>query len=285
MTPDTAHRSLGARVRNLIVLTWLPVAVVAAVFVVSAGSENIYFPPATKVVQTIIDGFASGALGAALGYSLINFFCGYAIAAVVGVLGGLYLGERLRVLNGVQPLLNFLRSLPFVALVPIFIVSLGIGALPKIALIALGCLWPVLLNTTDGVRGIPASIGETSRSYRIRNVLRLRRVTFMGALPQIFAGLRIALSVGVVLVVVSEMYGSTQGIGYYILFSGQRFAIAETWAGTLVLAAVGYLINVLFLGVEHLALGWYFRRPGRDRKRMKQQPARPANAELVGHKG
>lgn len=259
----------GAGARQFIGLVWLPILLLVFLFIGTAGSDNIYFPPATKVVGTIVDGFASGTLGAALGYSLTNFLVGYAIAAVVGVVCGLYLGEHPRVQNATQPLLNFLRALPFVALVPIFIIALGIGALPKIALIALGCLWPILLNTTDGVRGIPASIHETSRSYRIRDLLRLRRVTFMGALPQIFAGLRIALSVGIVLVVVSEMYGSTQGIGYYILFSGQRFAIAETWAGTFVLAGVGYLINVIFLGIEYLALGWYFRRPGVLKKRVK----------------
>ncbi len=259
----------NTRLRNAITLLWLPILILVVLFVATANSQNIYFPPATKVLGTIVQGFASGSLGAALSYSLLNFLCGYLIAAAVGIAGGLFLGEHPRMLNALQPLLNFLRSLPFVALVPIFIIALGIGAMPKIALIALGCLWPVLLNTTDGVRGIPPSIHETSRSYRIRDLLRLRRVTFMGALPQIFAGLRIALSVGIVLVVVSEMYGSAQGIGYYILFSGQRFAIAETWAGTFVLAGVGYLINVIFLGIEYLALGWYFRRPGVLKKRVR----------------
>ncbi|MFV0374650.1 ABC transporter permease [Microbacterium sp.] len=239
---------------------WLPIVLVVWVFIASANSTDVYFPPATKVIDTIIAGFANGTLTEALGYSLVNFFCGYAIAVAVGIGGGLILGERRVLREAMQPMLNFVRALPFVALVPIFIVALGIGALPKIALIALGCVWPILLNTTDGVRGISPAVLETSRSYRITHALRLRRVTMMGALPQTFAGLRIALSVGIVMVVVSEMYGSADGIGYYILFSGQRFAVAETWAGTIVLAVVGYLINMLFIWVERATLGWYFRR-------------------------
>lgn len=254
------ERPVLKRVGRALSFVWLPILLVVWVFIASANSTDVYFPAATKVVDTIITGFANGTLGEALGYSLVNFLCGYAIAVVVGISVGLLLGENRVLRDAMQPMLNFVRALPFVALVPIFIIALGIGALPKIALIALGCVWPILLNTTDGVRGIPAAVLETSRSYRINHALRLRRVTLMGALPQTFAGLRIALSVGVVMVVVSEMYGSADGIGYYILFSGQRFAVAETWAGTVVLAVVGYLINVIFIWVERLTLAWYFRR-------------------------
>lgn len=256
----TSTRRTIRRFGTALSYVWLPTLLLAWVFIASANSTDVYFPPATKIVEKIIDGFVDGDLTQALGYSMVNFFCGYVIATIVGITGGLILGERRLLRDATRPLLNFARALPFVALVPIFIVALGIGALPKIALIALGCLWPILLNTTDGVRGISASVLETSRSYRISPPLRVRRVTFMGALPQTFAGLRIALSVGIVMVVVSEMYGSAEGIGHYILFSAQRFAVAETWAGTIVLAAIGYLVNVLFIWVERLSLGWYFRR-------------------------
>lgn len=261
MTDTTVSaRRVTGRAAYALSYVWLPALLIAWVFIASAGSTDVYFPPATEVVETIVEGFADGTLGEALSYSMFNFFCGYTIAVVVGIAGGLILGERRGLRDATRPLLNFVRALPFVALVPIFIIALGIGAAPKIALIALGCLWPILLNTTDGVRGISASVLETSRSYRINHALRLRRVTFMGALPQTFAGLRIALSVGIVMVVVSEMYGSTNGIGYYILFSAQRFAVAETWAGTVVLATIGYLINALFIWVERSSLGWYYRR-------------------------
>ncbi|MDN3310208.1 ABC transporter permease [Microbacterium oryzae] len=258
----TSSRSTARRAGTALSYVWLPLLLLASLFVVSANSTDVYFPPATEVVQTIFSGFADGELTAALGYSMFNFISGYAIAAIVGIGGGLLLGERRVLRDATRPLLNFVRALPFVALVPIFIVALGIGAAPKVALIALGCVWPILLNTTDGVRGIAASVLETSRSYRISHPLRLRRVTLMGALPQTFAGLRIALSVGIVMVVVSEMYGSADGIGFYILFSAQRFAVAETWAGTVVLAVVGFLINVVFIWVERISLSWYFRRGG-----------------------
>lgn len=258
------------RLKTVMTFIWLPVLVVVAIFVITSFANNIYFPPATEVIQTMAEGFTTGQLGVALGFSLVNFFSGYFIAAILGILLGLFLGEKPLVMSAFSPALNFTRALPFVALVPIFIIALGLGALPKIALIALGCIWPVMLNTVSGVMGISPSIRETVKTYRIRPMLNLRRITFMGALPEIFTGLRIAISVGIVMVVVSEMYGSTDGIGYYILFSGQRFAIRETWAATIVLAIVGYLLNMIFLWFEHLALGWYFLKPAEAKSSSKK---------------
>lgn len=258
--------SLARRLGRLAIFFWLPVLILLLLFVLTAGSTNIYFPPASEVLATLVDGFTSGQLVDALAFSLTNYLIGYALAACAGVLLGLLLGERKATREALQPTLNFIRALPFVALVPVFIIALGIGSGPKIALIALGCFWPVLLNTMDGVRSINPAVLETVRSYRVPGRLRLYRVTLMGALPQIFTGLRIALSVGIVLVVVSEMYGSAEGIGYYILFSGQRFAVTETWAGTVVLGIVGYLVSVVFLAVEHVSLGWHFQRPRNQRK-------------------
>lgn len=271
MTKNKVGTFPSPRIRGIATFLWLPLVVLIAIFILTASGQNIYFPPANEVVETVIDGFTVGKLGDALAYSLFNFFSGYLVAAILGILLGLILGENPWVMSAVSPALNFTRALPYVALVPIFIIALGLGALPKIALIALGCIWPVMLNTVSGVQGIQPSIREVVRTYRIRRFLSFRRITFMGALPEIFTGLRIAISVGIVLVVVSEMYGSTDGIGHYILFSGQRFAIRETWAATIVLALVGYLLNMIFLGFEHISLGWYYRRPSSSKSGANQK--------------
>lgn len=256
---------ISARFKSTAVTLWLPLLVVATVWVVSAGSTSIYFPPASSVATALVDGLADGSLLGALAYSLANYAVGFAVAAVLGIGLGLVLGERRAAREAVMPLLDFMRALPNVAFVPVVILALGIGAGPKIALIAFGCLWPVLLNTIDGVRAINPAILEMARSYRVPYRLRLTRVILMGALPQIFAGLRIALSLGIVLMVVSEMYGSTEGIGYYILSSGQRFAVVETWAGTVLIGIVGYLVSVTFVAVEHVTLAWHHQRPRRRR--------------------
>lgn len=244
---------------------WMPVALVVVVWFATAASTSFYFPPAWKVWDQIVTGFRTGVFWDAMSFSLKNYVLGVLVAALVGVVAGLLLGDNPRLLAGLTPLLNFMRAVPHVAFVPVIILALGIGSAPKVFLIAFACVWPVLLNTIEGVRGLNPAILEAARAYRVPGVLRLRRVTFSGALPQIFAGLRIAVSVGVVMMVVSEMYGSAQGLGYYVFSAGQRFDATGTWAGTIVIGFVGYLINVLFMAGEHYALGWHFRRPRRTR--------------------
>jgi len=257
-------RRLG---KELLLQLWLPVLIFVIVLIATAGSKSLYFPPLAHVLDIMWTGLAGGKLLPALGFSMRNLLTGLAIAAVSGVLLGLVLGEHERLRVAATPVLDFFRAMPHVAFVPVIIIALGIASAPKVFLIVFGSIWPILLNTVDGVAGIPPSVREAARSYRIPYWLRLRKVVLPGALPQIFAGLRIAVAVGIVLMVVGEMYGSAQGIGYYILTSGSDFAVAETWAGTLLLGIVGYALSMAVLGAEHLCLGWYFQRAPRARGR------------------
>jgi ABC-type nitrate/sulfonate/bicarbonate transport system permease component len=215
-----------------------------------------------------------------LGYSLTNLFAGYLIGCAVAIVAGLVIGQSERLHLATRGLLTYARAIPQLAFVPVLILALGIGAAPKIFAIALGTLWPVLLNTIQGVRGISPAVGETTRAYRIPPSLRLRKVILPGASPQIFAGARVALAIAIIVTVVSEMYGSTKGIGFFVLQSGQRFAILDTWAGTLVIGVLGYVLSLLMLLVEHFSLGWYQRRtPRRGIRRRRAAAATPQLAK------
>ncbi|MEV1290629.1 ABC transporter permease subunit [Pseudonocardia sp. NPDC049635] len=123
----------------------------------------------------------------------------------------------------------------------------------KVALIAFVCFWPILLNTVDGVAGVDPTLQETARSYRIPRGEYLRRVVLPSASPQIFAGARVSLSIAVIMMVVSEMVASTEGIGYFVLQSQRTYAITEMWSGIALLALLGYALNGLFLLVERRA--------------------------------
>jgi ABC-type nitrate/sulfonate/bicarbonate transport system permease component len=127
----------------------------------------------------------------------------------------------------------------------------------KVFIIALVCLFPVLLNAIDGVRSIDPTFAETSRVYGIGGIDRLRYLTLPAAMPQIFAGMRTSLSLALILMVISEMVASTNGIGYFVLQSQRQFAIPEMWAGILLLGLLGYLLNVVFLLVERRVLRWH----------------------------
>jgi ABC-type nitrate/sulfonate/bicarbonate transport system permease component len=244
---------------------WLPIVVVVALFLLTARSTNFYFPPFSQMLGAMTGGLAHGELVDDLWFSLKNILIGVALAIVVGVLLGLVIGERPTLRRSTAPLLDFARATPTIAFVPVIILTLGIGAAPKVFLIFLGCVWPILLNTISGVESINPAVLETARSYRIPWWLRLRRVVLMGALPQIFAGIRVALSVAVVLMVVSEIYGSPIGLGNFILQSGSNFAVADTWGGTILIGLLGYVLSVVLLVGEWALLGWYHQRAPRTR--------------------
>jgi ABC-type nitrate/sulfonate/bicarbonate transport system permease component len=247
---------------------WLPIVVVAALVLLTARSTDFYFPPFTRMISSMVSGLVHGELLADLWFSLKNILAGMVLATVAGVLLGLVIGERPGLRRSTAPLLDFARATPTIAFVPVIILTLGIGAAPKIFLIFLGCVWPILLNTVSGVESINPAVLETARSYRIPWWLRLRRVVLMGALPQIFAGIRVALSVAVVLMVVSEIYGSPIGLGNFILQSGSNFAVADTWAGTILIGILGYALSVVLLAGEWALLGWYHQRAPRSTRKV-----------------
>jgi ABC-type nitrate/sulfonate/bicarbonate transport system permease component len=190
--------------------------------------------------------------------SVEHFAAGYAIAAVLGIGLGVLLALNRFVRDGANPLVHFLRALPAPALLPFAIVAIGIGSSMKILIIAFGAMFPILLNTLDGVRSIDPTVLDTCHVYRLPLRTRVRSVILPGSLPQIFTGLRVGLQVGLLLMVVSEMVASTGGIGYVIIQSQQDFVIPKMWAGIILLGLLGYALNIVFTVVERWCLRWYF---------------------------
>jgi len=164
-----------------------------------------------------------------------------------------------RTLRGyVEPILEFFRAIPPPVLVPVLILFAGIGNTMKVLVIVSGCVWPVLLNTVQGVRAIDATLSETARCYGITGVSRLRHLTVRGASPQIFTGARQALSVGIILMVISEMVAANNGLGFTIVQFQRSFAVPEMWTGIIVLGLLGVLLSIAFRAVESRMLAWYF---------------------------
>jgi ABC-type nitrate/sulfonate/bicarbonate transport system permease component len=248
------------RVVEALHAAWLPVLLLCAWWWASSGSTSVYFPPLATIVALTWADLAHGPLPGFIAFSLGNLAAGLGLATVVGLGLGLLLGMSPSTYRLLDPLLQFFRAMPKVALVPLFIGALGIGALPKIYSIALGCVWPILLNTIDGVRGVDPAQLEMARAYRIPLALRLLRVVLPAAAPQIVAGVRVALSIGVVVMVVSEIYGAQQGVGYYVLNASRAFDVAQTWGGTLLVGAIGYALSSAFVVAERWLLAWHFLR-------------------------
>lgn len=235
---------------------WLPVLLVLVWWFASADSQDIYFPPLATILEVFQRDWLTARALDDLVPSLVKLGLGFGIAAVGGVALGTVLGLSPPIRFAVEPVMQFLRALPPPVLLPIGLLLFGITGMMNVFIIVLGAIWPTVLNTADGVRSLDPQLRDMARSYRLTRTQRLFSVILPAAAPQIFSGLRVTLQLSIVLIVVSEMVAAVDGIGFYVLNSQQTFAVAETWAGTLLLGFVGYAATLVFQVAERQVLGW-----------------------------
>jgi ABC-type nitrate/sulfonate/bicarbonate transport system permease component len=235
----------------------LPIILLAAWWFASANSTDFFFPPLSKILVALKEEWFGARLMDDVVPSVLRLLAGYAIAAVVAVALGVLIGTSRTVRATLEPVLEFFRAIPPPVLVPIFLLLFGIGDGMKIIVIAFGCMWPILLNTVEGVRAVDSVLSDTARTYRITGVARLRHLVLPAASPQIYAGLRQGLSVAIILMVISELFAASNGLGFAVVQAQRSFAIPETWAGMLMLGLLGFLLAMLFRVVENRQLAWY----------------------------
>jgi ABC-type nitrate/sulfonate/bicarbonate transport system permease component len=245
---------------------WLPFP--AATLLWEAGTRlagNPFFPPPTAVLATAAQlwltgppttAFLTATVFADVLPSVGRTLGGWLLAVGVGVGCGLALGRSRTGMDYLGPLFAFARAIPPPALIPVFLVLFGIGTDMQVATIGFAAIWPILLNTVDGVRSVDRVQHETARSLRTPGRYWIGAVVLPAALPKIFAGLRLSLSIAVLLMVVSELVGATNGIGYQLLLAQRQFDFPLMWAWIVLLGALGYGLGALLLAVEHRALPW-----------------------------
>jgi ABC-type nitrate/sulfonate/bicarbonate transport system permease component len=265
MTPPAALQALGAARRWG--ERWAAVLAVGIVWqVVTVRADEVFFPPLTDILQRAYENWLSGpasslfltpAVATDIAPSLARLLAGWLLAVVAGVGVGMAVGLVRNLGDYVEPLVEFVRSIPPPALIPPFLVVLGIGTLMKVALIAVGVVWPILLNTIEGVRSVDQAALDTGRAFRTRWWRRVTHIVLPAAAPKIFAGLRVSLSIALILMVISEMVAANGGIGFAIVTAQRGFAILDMWAGIVLLGVLGYLLNTLLLMVEGRVLAWH----------------------------
>lgn len=220
---------------------------------------SFLFPPASAVAERAWQVWpTSEFLTTVAAPSLKRLAAGYAIGAGIGIAVGMVMGASPRIRRTVEPLVEILRATPPIAVVPAAIVILGLGDSMRITVIAFGVLFPVLVNSVDGVRAVSPEARDTASLLGLGFIERILRIYFPAALPSIFAGLRVALSIGLVMVVISEFVGGSDGIGYYILFEQTTYNVNEVYGGILFLGLLGYVLNTLFLLAEQRVLAWHY---------------------------
>jgi ABC-type nitrate/sulfonate/bicarbonate transport system permease component len=255
--PTAPGRRSRRRLGRLAVQAIVPVGLVVTWWWTSRGSTSYLYPPLGEVLGSLRDDWIPGRVRSDLLPSLGRFAAGYLVAAVAGMAAGTAIGLLPWLRRGTLPLTEFVRSIPSPLLFPFALVVFGIGDDSKVALIAVGSVWPVLLNTVDGVRGIDPEILDVARAFRMRWRMRITRIVLPAASPKIVAGLRIALSVALLLMVVSEMRGGTNGLGFQVRYAERTFDTADAYAGVILIGAVGLVVNLLFIAAEGRLMRWH----------------------------
>lgn len=241
-----------------------PVALLIGLMVWSSASTSFFFPPVTDMLRTFGDTWLFDRFGTDVVPSLYRLIAGFLLACVLGVAGGIGLALSSTAARAAQPLIEFLRAVPPPALIPFGMLVIGLGDTMKILIIAIVCLFPILLNTIDGVNSIDGTLRQTALVYGLRGQDRLTRMVLPAASPQILAGMRTSLSLALIMMVVSELVASTNGIGFFVLQAQRDFAIPEMWSGIILLGLLGYLLNAGLGLAERYALAWQRRVAGVD---------------------
>lgn len=264
-----------AAASELVLRSAVLVGALVAWQVVTVAMDSTFFPTPLEIFAQVIDTWFSGpvtslfltdAVGANVVPSVVRLLVGWMLAIVLGVGLGLAIGRVGWLAAMLDPIVQFVRAIPPPALLPLFLVLLGIGDAMKVGLIAVGVFPPILLNTIDGVRSVEPLQLDTGRAYGIDRRRRLTRIVVPSALPKIFAGLRVSLAIAVILMVISELVASTDGIGFELLQAQRSFRITEMWAHIVLLSILGLLLNSGLTLVERRVLRWH--RGARQRSEM-----------------
>jgi ABC-type nitrate/sulfonate/bicarbonate transport system permease component len=217
-------------------------------------------PPVSTILATWWHLVSDGEIERNLFFSLERIAVGYGLAVVLGILTGLLMGYFEPVYNLLEPLTELLRPIPSPAYIPLAILFLGLGNEMKYFVIFFACFFPILLNTYGGVRAIDPVQINTGRTFGLSRGQIVRKIILPGSLPSILTGMRVSLGIALIVVVISEMVASNNGIGFFILNAQRFFNVSDMFAGIFSLAIVGYALNWLFLRVEARVLRWRPRR-------------------------
>jgi ABC-type nitrate/sulfonate/bicarbonate transport system permease component len=236
----------------------LPAVLFAVWFVATDSSESFYVPPLRRILTAFADTWTPARLRTDVVPSLLRLVAGYLLAAVLGITLGVLIGRYRRLRATLEPVLEFFRAIPPPVLVPVIMLFAGIGNGMKVIVIVSGCVWPILLNTVEGVRAVDGVQIDTARSYGINGLDRLRHLVLPSAGPQIVTGMRQALSIAIILMVISEMFAASNGLGFTIVQFQRSFAIPEMWSGIILLGLIGFVLSELFRLAERRILAWYY---------------------------
>lgn len=210
----------------------------------------------SDIALAFVQLFRDGEIWVDIATSGQEIVVGYGMAVVFGLALGLLMGWYTRLQYALDPFVNFFYSTPRIVFLPLFIIWFGIDLTPKIAVIFLGALFPIIINTMAGVRNTDAALLRVARSFGASDALVFRRVVLPGSVPFILTGLRLGVGHALVGVVVGELVAAKHGVGQLIAIAGQTFQTPKLFAGVVIIASAGMISTALIQRVESRFQSW-----------------------------
>ncbi|MBU4466064.1 MAG: ABC transporter permease subunit [Actinobacteria bacterium] len=243
--------------QNVLYAIGLPILLLVGWGVWATFSTSPFFPSPLTIAEAFVKTWIGPAFVTDVLPSVTRLGIAIILAIIVGIVGGTLIGLTPWLRELLEPMLEFFRAVPPPVLIPVFVALLGVTDTMKIIVIVFGALWPVLLNTIEGVRGTDAIMKETARSFSLTPAQRLFNLVLPAASPRIMAGVRQTLSVALIMMVISELFYSSSGLGYKIKYFQSTYLMAEMWSGIVLLGLIGILLAAIFSLIERRVLRWY----------------------------
>ena len=218
--------------------------------------DATFLPPLSQVLRAWWDLAASGQLAEHVEASLIRSLSGFGLAIAVAVPLGLFIGWYRPVAVLLNPLLELFRNTAALALLPVFVLILGLGETSKIAIVLYGCAWPILLNTISGLRTVDPLLLKAARSLGLGPLRLFQKVVLPAAVPTIFTGIRLAGAYSILILIAAELVGAKAGLGYLITYAQYNFDVPTMYAGIITISAIGLVINQLMVVLERRFSTW-----------------------------
>ncbi len=216
----------------------------------------VFLPGPDRAWDALVRGFATGDLEWKLLGTVERMIYGWLLASFVGIALGALIGISPAARAYLGPMLEFLRPLPASAIIPVAIALLGLSDSMVLAVIAFGALWPMLLSTIHGFAAVEPRLYEVARLLGLSHWEVIRKIALPNAMPDILAGMRLGLTVALILAVVGEMLASRDGLGLWILLSARSFRAPDLFAGVILLGSIGYVSALILGAVESRVLRW-----------------------------
>lgn len=218
--------------------------------------DPFIMPTFSETIQATVNMLLSGELLTDIAASFTRAFSGFGFAVLIAIPLGMFIGRNKIANDILNPVLEFFRSTPAMALYPVFMLFLGLGEVSKVALITFGSLWPTLLNTISGAREVDPLLVKAAHSMGVKNIKLLFRVIFPSAIPSIITGLRLSISSSILMVIVAEMLNANKGLGFMVFYYESKFLSDKMFAGIFSIAAIGLLFNYAIVLLEKRLLKW-----------------------------